>query len=80
MLEASGPDDVDRQIMFEGIYRQFTEAADHTVAAQRRGVAKNDYSIRLLVSLPSTAAEPDLEHDKSTFTIKCFKHLLTLSA
>ena len=80
MLEASGPDDVDRQIMFEGIYRQFTEAADHTVAAQRRGVAKNDYSIRLLVSLPSTAAEPDLEHDESTFTIKCFKHLLTLSA
>jgi hypothetical protein len=33
--------------MFDGHYGQFAEAPDHTVAAQMRGVAKNDYSIRL---------------------------------
>jgi hypothetical protein len=80
MLEACGPDGADRQVMFEGPYKQFTEAPDYTIAAQMRGVARNDYSIRLAISLPSNAAEPDLEHEESTFAIKCFKHLLTLSA
>ncbi|MBV8357683.1 MAG: LLM class flavin-dependent oxidoreductase [Deltaproteobacteria bacterium] len=80
VLEASGPDNADKQMMFEGHYKQFAEAPDHTVAAQMRGVARNDYSIRLSISIPSTAAEPDLEHEESTFQIKCFKHLLTLSA
>ena len=80
VLEASGPGDVDKQVMFDGGYGQFTGAPDHMVAAQTRGVARNDYSIRLSISLPSTAAQPDLEHEESTFEIKCFKHLLTLSA
>lgn len=80
VLEASGPGDTDKQLMFEGHYKQFAEAPDYTVAAQARGVARNDYSIRLSISIPSTAAEPDLEHEESTFQIKCFKHLLTLSA
>jgi hypothetical protein len=80
VLEASGPDGADRQVMFEGLYKQFTKAPGHTVAAQMRGIARNDYSIRLAISLPIDAAEPDLEHEESTFAIKCFKHLLTLSA
>ncbi len=80
VLEVSGPGGADTQVMFEGSYRQFTEAPEHRVAAQMRGVARNDYSIRLSISLPSTAEEPDLEHEESIFAIKCFKHLLTLSA
>ena len=80
VLEATGPADADKQVMFQGSYKQFVAAPNHTVAAQMRGVARNDYSIRLSVSLPSTAAEPDFEHEESTFEIKCFKYLLTLSA
>jgi hypothetical protein len=80
VLEASGPGGADKQVMFEGEYRQFKQAPDHTVGAQQRGVAKNDYTIRLAVTLSSTTPEPDLDHDESTFAIKCFKHLLTLSA
>jgi hypothetical protein len=80
VLETSGPDGADRQIMFEGPYRQFSEAPEHTVPAQMRGVAGNDCSIRLAISLSKNAAEPDLEHEESTFAIRCFKHLLTLSA
>jgi alkanesulfonate monooxygenase SsuD/methylene tetrahydromethanopterin reductase-like flavin-dependent oxidoreductase (luciferase family) len=80
VLETSGPDGADRQVMFEGPYKRFIEASEHTVAAQMRGVARNDYSIRLAISLPTNAMEPDLEHEESTFAIKCFKHLLTLSA
>jgi alkanesulfonate monooxygenase SsuD/methylene tetrahydromethanopterin reductase-like flavin-dependent oxidoreductase (luciferase family) len=80
VLEATGPADTDKQVMCQGSYQQFVAAPNHTVAAQVRGVARNDYSIRLSVSLPNTAPEPDLEHEESTFEIKCFKHLLTLSA
>jgi alkanesulfonate monooxygenase SsuD/methylene tetrahydromethanopterin reductase-like flavin-dependent oxidoreductase (luciferase family) len=47
VVEANGPAGVDKQVMFDGHYGQFAEAPDHTVAAQMRGVAKNDYSIRL---------------------------------
>jgi len=80
VLEANGPGGADPQIMFDGRYAQFVQASDHTVAAQMRGVARNDYAIKLSVTLPSTAAEPDLEHVESGFEIKCFKHLVTLSA
>jgi hypothetical protein len=45
-----------------------------------RGVARNDCSIELSVTLPASAAEPDLEHEESAFEIKGFKHLVTLSA
>jgi hypothetical protein len=80
VFEASGPGGVDRQVIFDGDYGQFTMAPDYTIAAQMRGVAKNDYSITLAVTLPNATAEPDLDHEESTFEIKCFKHLLTLSA
>ena len=80
VLEASGPGGADKQVMFEGEYRQFKQAPDHTVGAQQRGVAKNDCTIRLAVTLLNTTPEPDLDHEESTFAIKCFKHLLTLSA
>jgi hypothetical protein len=35
------------------------------VPAQKRGVARNDYSIELSVTLPSSAAQPDLENEES---------------
>jgi alkanesulfonate monooxygenase SsuD/methylene tetrahydromethanopterin reductase-like flavin-dependent oxidoreductase (luciferase family) len=80
VLKAESPDGTDSQIMFDGRYRQFGETSEQTVAAQMRGVARNDYSIELSVTLPSSAAEPDFEHEESVFEIKCFKHLVTLSA
>jgi alkanesulfonate monooxygenase SsuD/methylene tetrahydromethanopterin reductase-like flavin-dependent oxidoreductase (luciferase family) len=80
VLEAIGPGEADRQCMFEGDYGHFLDAPNRTMAAQGRGVAKNDYSIRLSISVPVTSAEPYLEHEDSTFAIKCFKHILTLSA
>jgi hypothetical protein len=80
VLEVTDSGGTDKQVMFEGEYRQFKQAPDHTVGAQQRGVAKNDCTIQLAVTLPSTAPEPDLDHEESTFVIRCFKHLLTLSA
>lgn len=80
VLEANGPGDATPQVMFDGHYGQFMQAPEHTVAAQMRGVARNDYSIKLFVTSPTGTAEPDLEHEESTFEIKCFKHLVTLSA
>jgi alkanesulfonate monooxygenase SsuD/methylene tetrahydromethanopterin reductase-like flavin-dependent oxidoreductase (luciferase family) len=80
VLEANGPDNADLQIIFDGRYGQFVQAPEYTIPAQMRGVARNDYSIKLSVTLPAIAAEPDLEHEESAFEIKCFKHLLTLSA
>jgi alkanesulfonate monooxygenase SsuD/methylene tetrahydromethanopterin reductase-like flavin-dependent oxidoreductase (luciferase family) len=80
VLAANGPDGVDAQVMFDGNYGQFRGAPKHTVPAQSRGVAKNDYCIRLAVTLPASSPEPDLEDEECTFEIKCFKYLLTLSA
>lgn len=80
VLEAIGPGDAEPQIMFDGRYGQFAKAHEHTVAAQTRGVARNDYLIKLSITTPSADAEPDLEHEESAFEIKCFKHLVTLSA
>jgi alkanesulfonate monooxygenase SsuD/methylene tetrahydromethanopterin reductase-like flavin-dependent oxidoreductase (luciferase family) len=79
-LDTIGPADAKAQIMFKGRYSEFAQASGHTVGAQTRGVARNDYSIRLSITVPSEAAEPDLEHDESTFEIRCFKYLVTLSA
>jgi len=78
VLEASSPDEIDVQMMFDGDYGQFRAAPDHTVGALKRGVVKNDCLIRLAVTLP--ASSPELDLDESTFEIKCFKHLMTLSA
>src|SRR5207248_4699570 len=80
VLEAIGPEGLDAQRMFEGTYREFKAARDHTLPAQTRGVAKNDYAIRLAITVPALVPEPDLEHEDSTFEIKCFKYLFTLSA
>jgi hypothetical protein len=80
VLKLRGPDRNDPQIIFDGRYGQFAQTPEQTVAAQMRGVARNDYSIELSVTLLSSAAEPDLEHEESAFEIKCFKHLVTLSA
>jgi len=80
VLEARGPDGADTQVMFEGNYGQFKAAPDHTLGAHLRGVAKNDYWIRLAVTVLTSGPEPDLEHEESTFEIRCFKRLLNLSA
>jgi hypothetical protein len=80
VLEANDPGGADPQIIFDGSYGQFTAAPEQAVPAQMRGVARNDYQIKLSFILPTGVAEPDLEHEESTFEIKCFKHLLTLSA
>jgi hypothetical protein len=80
VLEAIGLGGAEPQIMFDGRYRQFAEAPEHTIGAQMRGVVRNDYLIRLSITVSGTAAERDLEHEESGFEIKCFKHLLTLSA
>jgi alkanesulfonate monooxygenase SsuD/methylene tetrahydromethanopterin reductase-like flavin-dependent oxidoreductase (luciferase family) len=80
VLEAIDPATAIPQIMFDGLYRQFERALEQTVAAQVRGVARNGFLIRLSITVPSTVAEPDLEHEDSLFEINCFKHLVTLSA
>jgi hypothetical protein len=43
VLEAIGPGGAEPQIMFDGRYSQFAESPEHTVGAQMRGVARNDY-------------------------------------
>jgi hypothetical protein len=80
VLAAAAPDGLDPQVMFNGNYEQFKVAPNHTMGAQRRGVARNGYRIRLAVTVPVSSPEPDLEHEESIFEIKCFKHLITLSA
>lgn len=80
ILEAAAPTGQNRQVMFQGKYREFTHSEHHTVAAQSRGVAENDYVLRLAVNVAIGQPEPDLEGGESTFQIKCFKHLMTVSA
>jgi hypothetical protein len=80
VIDTIGPDGLDAQRMFVGTYGEFKAADSHIVPAQTRGVAKNDYLIRLAFTVAVSSVEPDLEHEDSTFEIKCFKPLFTLSA
>ena len=77
--------DQDRQIIFRGTYGQFTAIPDQhaphaAIAVQQRTTAGDRYRIRLSISLPSDAAQPDLDADDSFFELECFKHWMNVTA
>jgi hypothetical protein len=85
VLETYDRDGQDRRTVFEGSYGQFSHIPDQhepnaAVAAQQRVVAGDRYRIRLSVSLPADALQPDPEADESFFELECFKHWLTITA
>lgn len=80
IFETAAPDGSDRQVMFKGSYGDFKRSPDGIVPAQQRGVALNGYMLRMAVAVPEGDAEPDLEAEQSTFSVRCFKHLMTVSA
>ena len=85
LLETCHESGADRQVIFQGTYRQFKEIADQqapnaAVAVQRRAVAQDHYVISLSVTVPAGAAQPDPEADKSFFELECFKHVLNVTA
>lgn len=80
IFETASPTGHNRQVLFEGKYGDFRRAADHTLPAQSRGVAENDYYIRLAVRVRTAELQPDLDNGESAFQVRCFKHLMTVSA
>jgi len=84
-LETSHESGADRQVIFQGKYRQFKEipdqrAPDAAVAVQQRTVAQDRYLIRLSVTVPAEAAQLDPTADASFFELECFKHVLNVTA
>ncbi len=84
-LESAHENGTDRQVIFQGKYRQFKEIEDQhapnaAVAMQRRVVAQDRYCIRLLVTAPQGAPQPDLDAENSFFELECFKHVLNVTA
>lgn len=84
-LESSHENGADRQVIFQGTYRQFKAIADQhapnaAVAAQRRVVAQDRYRIRLRITPSVGAPQPDPEADASFFELECFKHVLNVTA
>jgi len=68
----------ERVTVFEGSYATFSEVADQrapeaAVAVQRRAEAGEDYVIRVGVSVPEGAPEPDPYADASAFELECVK-------
>jgi hypothetical protein len=85
LLETHDALRADRQMIFQGKYRQFREISDQhapnaAVAAQRRVVAEDGYVIRLTVSGGGVGPRPDLSGENSFFELECFKHLLNVTA
>jgi alkanesulfonate monooxygenase SsuD/methylene tetrahydromethanopterin reductase-like flavin-dependent oxidoreductase (luciferase family) len=85
VLETSHESSADRQVIFRGKYRQFTEIPDQhapnaAVALQQRVVAQDRYVIRLSISVPVRSSQPDLDADDSYFELECFKHVLSVTA
>jgi hypothetical protein len=80
IFETAASDGSDRQVMFKGRYGDFKRSPDGVVPAQQRGVAQNGYMMRMAVVVPDGDAAPDLEAERSTFSVRCFKHLMTVSA
>ena len=85
MLESAHESGTDRQVIFQGTYRQFREIADQhvpnaAVAVQRRVVAQDRYRIHLRITPPVGSPPPDLEADASFFELECFKHVLNVTA
>lgn len=84
-LETRQESGADRQVIFQGNYRQFKDIADQhapnaAVAVQRRGVAQDRYLMRLSVTVPAGTAQPDPAADESFFELECFKHVLNVTA
>jgi len=84
-LESSHESGTDRQVIFQGTYRQFKAIADQhssnaAVAAQRRVVAQDRYRIRLRITPPVGSPQPDPEAEASFFELECFKHVLNVTA
>jgi alkanesulfonate monooxygenase SsuD/methylene tetrahydromethanopterin reductase-like flavin-dependent oxidoreductase (luciferase family) len=85
LLETHDALRADRQMIFQGKYRQFREISDQhapnaAVAAQRRVVAEDGYVIRLTVSGGGVGPRLDLSGENSFFELECFKHLLNVTA
>lgn len=73
------------QVVFEGRYGQFRRIQDQhapnaALSAERRGVATESHSVRLMILGSSDAARPDLTAGESSFEIECFKHWLNVTA
>ncbi len=85
LLETCHESGADRQVIFQGTYRQFKEIPDQhvpnaAVAVQRRTVAQDRYLIHLSVTVPGGTAPPDPAADESVFELECFKHVLNVTA
>lgn len=81
-LDQSGGD---RQIVFQGKYREFARLADQhaagaAIAAQQRAVANDHYLIRLAVTLEPGGPAPDPSAAESFFELECFKHWVNVTA
>ncbi len=68
LVESFYKDGSERAVIFQGTYGDFKDGA---VAAQRRVEAGQDYRIRIGLTIPAGAQEPDL--DESSFEIECVK-------
>jgi alkanesulfonate monooxygenase SsuD/methylene tetrahydromethanopterin reductase-like flavin-dependent oxidoreductase (luciferase family) len=85
LLETYHESGADRQVIFQGTYRQFKEIPDQqapnaAVAVQQRTVAQDHYIISLSVTVPEGVAQPDPEANESFFELECFKHVLNVTA
>lgn len=85
LLETYPHPGANRQVIFQGTYRQFKETPDQyapnaAVAVQQRAVAEDRYVIRLSVTVPTGTARPDPTAEDSFFELECFKHLLNVTA
>jgi hypothetical protein len=82
LIDASGEN---RVVIFQGQYQEFQaipdqHAADAALAVQRRVQAPEGAVIRLSVTLPEGAPEPDLDADESFFEIEVYKHWMNFVA
>jgi alkanesulfonate monooxygenase SsuD/methylene tetrahydromethanopterin reductase-like flavin-dependent oxidoreductase (luciferase family) len=85
LLETCHESGADRQMIFQGTYRQFKEIANQqapnaAVAVQQRTVAQDHYIVSLSVTVPEGAAQPDPTADESFFELECFKHVMNVTA
>lgn len=73
------------ETIFESDYGAFSRIPDQhapeaALAAQRRVVAGDGWSIALTITVPADTPEPELEAEDSFFEVECFKQVLTVSA
>jgi hypothetical protein len=78
LLETYYKTDAERTIIFQGAYGHFMtipdqHAPDAAMAVQKRAEAGEDYVIRLTVTVPESASQPDPTADESFFELDCVK-------